>query len=402
MLQMAELSDLELLNALGVDVTPKKKKGQTAREERIIAGFEEIQKFVNELGHVPQHGENKDIFERLYATRLDQIKNQQECLDLLQKLDHQSLLNDASGDNVVPEGNLSDEELLAELGITPPAENDISVLRHVKSRAEIRAAEEIANRTKCEDFDNFIPIFKNVQNEINSGVRTTLNFVKDAGFVNSSIIKGQFFILGGQIAYVAELGDKIKAPNGETDARLRVIYSNGTESNLLLRSLQRALYKDEAGRRISEPSAGPLFSGVSEDDDLASGTVYVLRSKSDHPIVCKNREIVHKIGVTKGKVSQRISKAKTDPTYLMADVEVVAEYKLFNLSQSKFEKLIHKFFNHARLEIEVIDRFGTPVVPQEWFLIPLFIIDEVVRKIIEGTIGQYIYDIESAKLIRNI
>lgn len=395
---MAELTDLELLNALGVEVTPEKKKKKTPREERIIAGFEEIQKFIDEHGHIPQHGEDKDIFERLYATRLDQINTQQECLDLLENLDYQDLLKGASGGGNAPAEDMNDSELLAQLGIITPAENDVSILKYVKSRAEIRAAEEIANRTRCEDFDKFKPLFETVQNEIDLEIRTTRSFVKDSGFVNSSVTIGQFFILGGQIAYVAEVGDKIKAPNGEADARLRVIYSNGTESNLLLRSLQRALYKDESGRYISEPSAGPLFSGINEDDDLASGTIYVLRSQSNHPIVSKNREIVHKIGVTKGKVNQRIAKAKTDPTYLMADVEVVAEYKLFNLSQSKFEKLIHKFFSNARLEVEVIDRFGTPIVPQEWFLVPLFVIDEVVSKIIEGTIGKYVYDIRNVEL----
>src|SRR5690606_10749723 len=122
-------------------------------------------------------------------------------------------------------------------------------------------------------------------------------------------------------------GEPIRAPNGQFDARLRVIYSNGTESNILLRSLQRALYKDETSRRISDPSAaGPLFSSEAEEDDLASGTIYVLRSKSDHPVVSGHRDIVHKIGVTGGSVERRIANAKIDATYLLADVEVVATY----------------------------------------------------------------------------
>lgn len=106
----------------------------------------------------------------------------------------------------------------------------------------------------------------------------------------------QFFILGGQVAYVAEVGEPIKAPNGETDARLRVVYSNGTERNLLLRSLQRALYKDEGGRRITEPNAGPLFADTIDDEDLASGTLYVVRSKSEEPYVAEHRELLHRSG----------------------------------------------------------------------------------------------------------
>src|SRR5207244_3108993 len=116
----------------------------------------------------------------------------------------------------------------------------------------------------------------------------------------------------------AEVGETFRAPNGELDARLRVVYSNGTESDLLRRSLQRALYKDEAGRRITEPTAGPLFADEAADGDQASGTIYVLRSRSDHPIVAANRDLIHKIGVTNMNVNQRIAGAKLQPTFLMA------------------------------------------------------------------------------------
>ena len=206
------------------------------------------------------------------------------------------------------------------------------------------------------------------------------------------------FILGGQLAYVAEVGETFKAPNGEFDARLRVIYSNGTESNLLRRSLQRALYKDEAGRRITEPAAGPLFAKERDDDDQASGTIYVLRSKSDHPLVTANREVLHKIGVTGGDVPRRIANAKIDPTYLMADVEIVATYELFNINRTKLENLIHRIFEPARLDIQITDRFGTPVTPREWYLVPHFVIDEAVERIRDGSIAEYVYDPSAARL----
>ncbi len=239
---------------------------------------------------------------------------------------------------------------------------------------------------------------RQAQRDLDAGIRTTRPFVRDAGFLKADITEGQFFILGGQIAYVAEVGETFRAPNGETDARLRVVYSNGTESNLLRRSLQRALYKDEAGRRITEPAAGPLFADDSGDDDQASGTIYVLRSKSDHPLVAANREVLHKIGVTGGDVSRRIGAAKLDPTFLMADVEVVATYKLFNVNRARLESLIHRIFDPARLEIEVKDRFGNPVIPREWFLVPLFAIKEAVAKILDGTITDFVYDPSTARL----
>ncbi|MBV9570774.1 MAG: GIY-YIG nuclease family protein [Alphaproteobacteria bacterium] len=389
----------ELFEELQDLAPPEKKGGRSAREERIIAGFEDIQRFVETHGHPPLHGEDRDIFERLYAVRLDRLRVLEECRSLLLPLDHQGLLEETE---TRPRGfaeAVSDEELLAELegaAGTP----EITELRHVRTSADKRAAEEIANRQKCEDFDRFKPLFAQVQKDLETGVRTTRMFVKDAGFQKADIVQGNFFIVGGQIAYVAEIGEPFRAPNGEFDARLRVIFSNGTESNLLLRSLQRALYKDEAGRRVTEPSAGPLFAGEAGEADLASGAIYVLRSKSDDPYVAAHRDVLHKIGVTGGDVKQRIANAKLDPTYLMADVEVVATYELFNINRTRLENLIHRIFDPARLNIEIKDRFGNPIIPREWFLVPRFVIDEAVERIKDGTITSYEYDPRSASLIQ--
>jgi len=376
---------------------PEKKGGRSAREERIIAGFEDIQRFVETHGRAPQHGEERDIFERLYAVRLDRLRALEECRVLLAGFDQQGLLTGVLAAPAAPAETMDDDELLAELE-GAAGSSDITQLRHVRSSVEKREAEEIATRERCSDFEKFKPLFQQVQNELASGLRTTRPFVKDAGFSKAEIRAGQFFILGGQTTYVASVGDLIKAPNGETDARLRVIYSNGTESDLLLRSLQRALYKDEAGRRITEPTAGPLFADTQEDGDHATGTIYVLRSKSDHPTVVAHRDILHKIGVTSGSVEQRIANPRLDPTFLMADVELVATYKLYNINRSKLEHLIHKVFGRARVDIEIKDRFGTPVVPKEWFLVPLFAVDKAVERIKDGSITEYVYDPAVAQL----
>lgn len=395
---MSDMTDDELLAELGVNVERKPTRTYMPREERIIAGFEDVLRFHEEHGRAPRHGEQRDIFERLYAVRLDRLRALDECRALLEDFDTSGLLSATDEEAVAPD-QLDDEALLAELGIAEPADDDITQLRHVQSREERRAAEEIANRERCVDFGQFQPLFADAQLELDSGVRTTRPFVRDAGFLKSDIVKGQFFILGGQLAYVAEVGEAFKAPNGEIDARLRVIYSNGTESNLLRRSLQRALYKDEAGRRVTEPAAGPLFAGESHDDDHASGTIYVLRSKSDHPLVTANREVLHKIGVTGGDVPRRVANAKIDPTYLMADVEIVATYELFNINRAKLENLIHRIFEPARLDIEVKDRFGTPVIPREWYLVPHFVIDEAVERIRDGSIAEYVYEPENARFV---
>lgn len=389
---MSDIDLDELRDELAELAPPEKKGGRSPREERIIAGFEDIQRFVVEHGRVPLHGEDRDIFERLYAVRLDRLRALADCRQLLEPLDHQGLLAGAGGDET-PSDEIDDDELLAELG-GAEGSDDITELRHVRTTAEKRAAEEIASRDKCEDFDEFKPLFEKVQREIESGVRMTRPFE-----LKAEIRPGTWFIVGGQKAYVAEGGEVFTNAQGRTDARLRVIFDNGTESNMLMRSLQRALHKDEAGRRITDPSVGPLFGDQAAEDDAASGTIYVLRSKSDHPLVAANRDVLHKIGVTSMSVAQRVAGARLQSTYLLADVEVVATYELYNINRTKLENLIHRVFGPAQMDIEIKDRFGNPVTPREWFLVPLFVINEAVEKIRDGSITGYRYDPAAAKLI---
>lgn len=390
---MTKLSDDELLDALGIDQEIAKTSSHSPREGRIIAGFEEIQRFVEQYGHVPQNGEDNAIFERLYAVRLNRLREQEECRVLLKSLDYQGLLNGAEIEPVESVKSMDDDDLLAKLeDVASPS--GITELRHVRPRAEIQAAEEVAKRDKCEDFDRFRPLFEQAESELKSGVRQARLFGKDA-----SINMGNFFILGGQIVYVAEKGDEFKAPNGQPDARLRVIYSNGTESNLLLRSLQRALYKDGVGRRLTEPDFGPLFSEAWTEGDVESGTIYILRSLSNLPFVTENRKLIHKIGVTGGKVEKRIANAANDATYLLADVEVVATYKLAGINRTKLEGIFHRIFAPAQLNLTIHDRFGRPVQPKEWFLVPLHVIDEAVRRIRDGSITNFAYDPKTASLV---
>jgi hypothetical protein len=392
---MAEMDDDELLEALGVKVAPLKTSSRTPREERIIAGFEDILRFHQANGRAPLHGEGRDIFERLYAVRLDQLRKLPEAQTLLAELDAPGLLSGAAAVQIDVD-ELDEDALLAELGIGDESANqsDITVLRHVRSSVEKRAAEEIADRMPCADFEKYQPLFELVERELKVGIRKTLRFGRD-----TSIEGGNYFIVGGQLAYVAEVGETIKAAYGRNDARLRVIYANGTESNLLRRSLERALYKDETGRRLTDPDMGPLFGDTQEPDDIETGTIYVLRSLSSHPFVAEHRELIHKIGVTGGKVEIRIAGAEKDATYLLADVEVVATYKLHNLNRTRLENIFHRLFGAAQLDLTIEDRFGNPVKPREWFLVPLHVIDEAVQRIRDGSITEVVYDPKTAQLV---
>lgn len=387
--------DLDRLAAELSDFDPSAQPlGRSPQEERIIAGFEDIQRFFTEHGRPPRHGGEHTLFERLYAVRLDRLRALAECRALLEPLDHQGLLAHGSVRAEAKENAIDADRLALALAEVETAAGGLTDLRYVRSESEKRMAEEVANRQPCKDFAPFKHLFEQVQRDLDTGVRRARPFGKKA-----EIEPGRFFILGGQKAYVAEMGESFVQEYGDRDARLRVIFDNGTESNLLMRSLQRALTKDEAGRRITDPHPGPLFANICDEDDEASGTIYVLRSQSALPLIAANRELIHKIGVTGLDVDRRIANAQLDPTYLMAAVEVVATYELYNIHRSKLENLIHRIFTPARLDIEIKDRFGYPVVPREWFLVPLHVIDEAVEKIRDGTITRYRYDPATAALI---
>ncbi|AWT15348.1 MULTISPECIES: GIY-YIG nuclease family protein [Stenotrophomonas] len=389
--------DEALLAELGQDLAPIKAAARTPQEERLIAGFEEILRFVDEHGRAPQHGEERDIFERLFAVRLDRLRLLADAHPLLMPLDTHGLLREAPTLAATGQDeSVDDDALLADLGVSEGgAEDDITQLRHVRSYEERKALEDIASRTPCADFERFAPLFERVEGDLKSGLRKTLRFGRDA-----SVEKGNFFILGGQMAYVAEVGEPVRTPNGESNARLRVIYSNGTESDLLERSLQRALYKDDTGRRITDDDYGPLFGDALETDDVVNGTIYVLRSLSRNSYVQENQQLIHKIGVTGGKVETRIANAERESTYMLAKVEVIATYKLANVNPIRLENIFHRIFQPARLELTLRDRMGVPVKPREWFLVPLPVIDEAVKRIQDGSITDYVYDPAQAMLVR--
>lgn len=392
---MSELSDLELLRELGVELEVEKPKQYSPLEARLVAGFEDIQKFVDEHGRIPQHGDENDIFERLYAVRLDQLRKNSQALSLLKNMDTNGVLE---GGTVEQDENIDDSALLKELGIEVQADtsDDITKLRHVSPVAHRRAAEEIANREVCRDFEEFEPLFEQVKLDLKSGVREA-----NKKTIYGDIEIGHYYILKGQLAYIADKRDPKKATgNNGQDFRLRVIFDNGTESGLLMSSLQRSFYEPQNNvRAISSLSAGPLFGDI-EDENNQSGIIYVLRTKSDLPEILPIKDAILKIGVTGDEVKRRIANAKNEATYLLGNVEIVDEYKLYNINRIKLERVLQRIFHDARLVITIKDRFGKPVEPKEWFMVTREAVAEAVQLIQSEEIQKYKYDHRTAKFIK--
>lgn len=193
---MASAATSPLLAELGVETNVKKTQTYTPKQERVIAGFEDIQRFARENGRAPQHGETHDLFERLYAVRLDRILADAERLELLRPMDEDGLLTDRIAEPGEDYDVSSDDELLEALGVGP-VDDDITTMKHVRTasqrNAERVSPDEVAQRKPCEDFDVFRPVFEAVQADIESGQQTTQLYRTS---VRTKISKGDWFIVG--------------------------------------------------------------------------------------------------------------------------------------------------------------------------------------------------------------
>src|SRR5690606_24246741 len=190
--------------------------------------------------------------------------------------------------------------------------------------------------------------------DIASGIRATVPTSS-----TYQIAEGDLFILDGQLAYIAEVGAWMTRTKGDQkDARLRIVYDNGTESGHLLRSFGKALYRADNSRRVLSPQAGPLFDGQSAP---VTGHIYVANTLSEDPALAGLKDHMVKVGSTTGSASGRLSTAENDPTFLMAKAEIVDEYETRGVPPKKIEGLLHRFFSAACLDLHLPDRFGRKV-----------------------------------------
>lgn len=381
--------------------TPSPKR--VAVDTKTQQAFREICAFVLKHGREPVDAIHAEFDERSLARRLRRIRDTPSMRDMLRDVDTLGILK--SSDSKVSNSH-EKQDTAFDVGAAKPTSIDdildsidyddsdsIFTLKHVKSGAERDTADYIARRKPCVEFDRFKPLFEQVERDLKSGRRKSLPFR-----IEQQIIAGQFFILGGLIAYIDWVGEPFEE-HGKENARMRTIFSNGTEVDNLRWSLAAGLYRDKGGRRISEPEIGGLFGTTATDADVGTGTVYVLQSLSNHAAVAPNRSILHKIGVTTGSVQTRIANAEKDATYLLAPVKVVAEFVIFNTKPHGIEKLLHTYFDVARADIKIEDRFGNPVKSREWFFVSVPIIKEAVDRLINGTLAQTHYDLKTARIV---
>jgi hypothetical protein len=395
---LAELKQIDKFDLLKV----RAKAEQPSGDSILISKFEEINHFIDENKRVPTDKGGGPIEFQLFS-RLLEIQLDPKKVKALREFDRYNLLKD------VQEVDELDEIQLEVTEFAPQPENKLGLadkfnllkmsgtsifdLKNVRAREDIEKdmPEEIARRTKCKDFHLFEPLFVKCQKEIESGDRAVVKFRDE-----QDIKKGEFFIFNGIKCFVAEVGEK-EVKKKKVNARLRLIFDNGLESNMYLRSLATGLYTSD-GRRILAPRLNENEFEI-EDKDL-TGFIYVLSTMSTDPQI---RAIPHlfKIGFSTTPVSDRIKNAKTDPTYLMADVKIVTSYKVSGIKPIYFENLIHRLFDHVKLKVEIVDKDGRKTVPKEWYSVPIDVIDDALKMIQTGEIVGYVYDSSKLKLVKS-
>lgn len=368
---------------LGLLKVKPKSSNVVSADERLVASFQAINDFIKENGREP--GPGGGVQEHQLYSRLKGIRESKEKILALGDLDEHNLLEKQAKEINSIDDVFGDDDL----GILGNDAESIFTLRHVPK--EMSVPDYIARRKPCPDFKDFEDKFKQCHADLVSGKRKLWPFAK-----GHQIEKGHFFVLKGIVLYIAEVGD-VEIVEGRVNARLRCIFENGTESDMLLRSLAAELYKD--GRRVTEHEDHLLdgFSNVTEDD-TETGYIYILKSRSTKPEIQSIKDL-YKIGFSRVPVEERIKNAETEPTYLMAPVAIVTAFRCFNMNPQKLELLLHTFFGAACLDVDVFDGAGRRYVPREWFIAPLEVIEQAVYFLINGEIVNYRYDVDTNRIV---
>ena len=380
-----ELADV-LKDPVFADVKPIQHRASSS--DRLVRSFDEITAFVESNGRKPSA--DGGMSERMLYKRLEGIKSDKAKYDKCKPYDRLNLLEEQTEVRDIcsepqtayeetVEEEKSDDELLAELlkdpifNISPEAEAIFDLPEYMIKDIERAQADYIGKRTQCEDFEKYEPMFQRVHAELRDKKRKLIKF-KEA-----HLQEGNFFVVGGVLTYLAKIHKLQKDRNHKIDGRIRCIYENGTESDILLRTLGKSLFKDGYTVTFNENEDGYLEKQFTvTDKDIANGYIYALKSKSTDPDITKYRHL-YKIGFTTQTVEERIANAKNEATYLYADVEIVAVWKVYNVKTVNLENAIHHLFDKVQLQLT-----AGGYTPKEWYVVPLYIVDDAINILMSG------------------
>jgi hypothetical protein len=340
----------------------------------------EIINFFEKSGRAPEV-DSPSMVEIELASRLQSIVDSPELLERAKDMA-------SRGNFKIDFGPFSKEA-----GFSDPTNNDllrfddpagILNLQHVRHSGRLNP-NNMAHRTKCSEFHLYSAGFSEVLGDLESNTRHLVEFAED------ELVPGTYFVLAGILGMLVELDTVVTRrdfPSGSAvreDGPTLCVFSNGTQSKMLYRSLVKALQVNGFLVSPKRDSAGSAKIGR---EDESSGYVYVLKSKNDNFAHIGD---LHKIGFTSGLVDVRLSGAESQSTYLFSGVEVVATYKCFNVNAKEIEQQLHSTFSSFRFDIEIKGPSGSISKPKEWFKVPLTLIDAAMQLLQEGRLDQFQY-----------
>lgn len=390
------LEDIFKDDDLGLLDSKAKQSNVKTEDQRLIDSFEEINQFYEKEGKEP---ENNSITEYKLASRLKSLRDDPVKVEILKDYDRFDLLRaekkiESVADILVDDSGLLDtEETLSifKLKNVPQHRSETDFVAHRKPM-------------KGKQFEPYENLFKQVHRDLRNGKRQLIPFTSSERNLKSD----SFYILDGVLLYLEnadltkeevelETGNRIRQ-----DGRTRTIFENGTISNMLFRSLGKQLLQN--GKIVTHSSDSDdraLLEGanVVNEEDLETGWIYVLKSKSTHPEITKFNDL-YKIGYSRIPVEKRIKNAAKETTYLNAEVVIIGIFKCYNVNPQKFENLLHRFFSDVCLNVDIYNAEGRRITPREWFVVPIGIIEKTIRLILSGEIINYYYDSENQVLVR--
>ena len=391
-----------------LNVKPKVSNVRTA-DERLIASFEEINKFVEQNGEEPKATTNTSefmLYARLKGLRKDAVKVEQlkeyDIYNLLPAVEVDQI-SEGTAEYAKPKEIASIDDLLGDdsLGILDTDTEGLFDFKHTPKDYERAQADFVARRKPCKDFDKYEHLFIEVQNELAAGKRKLIDFKQ------GNLKEGAYYVHNGILFYLEKIdisrrehyrddGTRVRE-----DGRTRCVFENGTESNMLKRSVEKILYAN--GRVVTEniDKVNEGFTdqfGVITEEDEEAGYIYVLKSKSKDEKIASVQNL-YKIGYSKTEVEERIKNAEKQPTYLMAPVTIMGVWKGYNMNPQKLEQLLHNFFGNSCLNVDVFDDKGIRHTPQEWFIAPIEVIEQAIELIINGKIVNYKFDAENLSIV---
>lgn len=388
---------------------PKQSNVRTA-DERLLSSFEEINDFVESNGKEPKANPSNISEYQLYS-RLKGLRKDLEKVEQLKEHDIHNLLPVLESNQVNEPQSLyrkikeinSIDDLLSDdaLDILGGDSEGLFDFKHTPKDYERAQADFVARRKPCSNFDEYEPIFIEVQNDLANGRRKLIDFKED------NLREGDFYVHNGVLMLLEKVNieqEEQTFTSGKRvrkDGRTKCVFENGTESNMLYRSLAKILYVN--GRvvtqnidKVNEDFIGKFSNITNEDEEV--GYIYVLKSKSKDERVISIQNLF-KIGYSKTEVEERIKNAEKEPTYLMAQVSIQGAWKCFNMNPQKLEQLLHNFFGNSCLELDVFDEKGKRHTPREWFIAPMEVIEQAIELIINGKIVNYKFDAENMTII---